>query len=99
MLREEPEPAEIIVEYGPVLREAAGLREETLKIAKLDLDVLVSEICRRHPGELSSWLVDGQTQRLSSYILVAVNGRTTRDSNPTLLPGDRVLLTPIIVGG
>lgn len=99
MSREEPEPAEITVEYGPVLREAAGVHEERVEMAELDFDILISEICRRHPGELSSWLLDRDTLRLSQYILVVVNGRATRDPNPTLLPGDRVLLTPIIVGG
>jgi len=36
---------------------------------------------------------------LSHYILVVVNGRATRDPNPILQSDDRVLLTPIIVGG
>ena len=99
MSKEEPESTEITVEYGPVLREAAGIAEEKIKVAQLDLDNLVSEICRRHPGELSSWLLDRETRRLSHYILVVVNGRATRDPNPILQSDDRVLLTPIIVGG
>jgi len=99
MSTSQSEPVEITVEYGPVLREAAGLPEERVLLTHLDLESLVSLICRQHPGELRSWLLDRNTQRLSQYILVAINGRSTRAPNPTLQPGDRVLLMPILAGG
>ena len=89
----------VTVEYGAILREAAGLASEAIDVAELELAAVVAEVCRRHPGQLRSWLMDRNSQKLSQNILVAINGVSTRENAPKLCVGDTILLMPVLAGG
>jgi molybdopterin converting factor small subunit len=89
----------VTVEYGAILREAAGVASEVIDVAHPEVDAVIAEVCRRHPGQLCSWLLDKDSHRLSQHILVAINGIATRERAPELRAGDTILLMPVLAGG
>jgi molybdopterin converting factor small subunit len=87
------------VRYGAIFREAAGISSERVELADLRLGPLIAEVSRRHPGRLTAWLIDPETERLSQNVLFIVNGVTVRGREQELAHGDIILLLPAVGGG
>lgn len=90
---------QVTIEYGAILRDAAGVSSEVLDVADLTIDAIIAQVCRRHPGQLRAWLLDKGSGRLNQGILVVINGVSTREHNPKLHAGDTILLMPVLAGG
>jgi molybdopterin converting factor small subunit len=86
------------VEYGPVLREAAGVRQESVRLNRTSIAALIEHVTRSHPGKLASWLIDAKTGEPSGFVMVILNGQETRE-DVSLHDGDDVTFMPVISGG